>query len=262
MRLSRVLFLLGVIIMPASGSDAPAASVVNNVLVGREGRVSITGPIEDLQSQPFGRGDSFHVWIAGRKQTDSGFEYDIRYVPREPKQVDLRDFLLSPQGDRASLPPMIVQPIASLEDAGGRLELPTAQNRIPNRRYLHICVAVGVLWIIGLVELLRRGRNRPVTESHEIAEAETGQSDSERMEWLVSRSLDRSLTMEEAVELERLLRAALSANGVTSATIVDALVPAPQTPALLNMLERWFYSPQGVSPGERELLLERCRGMK
>lgn len=233
-----------------------AASTECNV--GREGRVTLILPDPGTTAKPFASGDDVRVWIAGQKSVPAGWEYDLRYVPQEAGEFDLSGYLIAPK-PAGAIQSILVRAETTLPDDSGKLVLTQPENPIRYFRYRILTFAGFTIWLLGCIWLLL-ARRKQIVEPPVVSVDLSTPTDEDRIKALAGKAFSDSLSNDDALELERLLRASLARVSDPRTHADDAVTKSwAEDQSLETMLERWFYSPRGITQAEMALVIDHCR---
>jgi hypothetical protein len=231
-----------------------------DVTIGVEGVRVVEIQGAQLVAAPFTPGDAVSLRIAEALPTAGGYRYDLRYIPYGPGEHDLAEHLVTIEGRRPADLPKIVIETDSLLPKNHKGELyasPTSAIDL-HSKYTLTMRLLWALWGMSLVPLLvyghRRRKARPVEPPPPTIE--------ERLRGLLERAAREKLSVEEQVDLERLLAAywseRLGVDGDNWSDVLDALRKDPKADKQLSRIERWLHSRATTSNGEaaRELLAD------
>lgn len=234
------------------------------VTIGVEGSrvVEIAGP--QLVAAPFTPGDAVSLRIAEVAPTSGGFRYDLRYIPYGPGEHDLAQHLILPDGKQpAGLPQIVVETDSVLpkNHKGELFASPTSAIDL-HSKYTLTMRLLWAAWGLSLVPLLIYGHRRRKAKVVEPPPPTV----EERLRALLERASLEKLSVEEQVDLERLLAAywsrRLNVSGDRWSDVLDALRKDPKADKQLTRIERWLHSRATTSNGEiaRELLADLPAG--
>jgi hypothetical protein len=187
----------------------------------------------------------------------------VRYIGLLPGSYDLRDYLVGEDGTPATnLPPLPVE-IAPLlpEDHDGKLIEEPLQGIPFFSRFREIVIAVWILWILLLIPILfikRKGM-----EAAPVAEELPEPTLAEKLQPLVVKAADGTITPEEQSHLELLLiaywRHELQLDAFPINEALERLKMHPDAGSLLREMETWLYKPPGNEMVDVATLLEPYR---
>jgi hypothetical protein len=235
----------------AAGQQAPAplAETTVGMPVELQGVVLPGPPLEAVPPDPEGQ-RAVVLRVAGAYRHGDAFRYDLVVYALEPGLHDLRESLRPVGGgelDPGSLPPLPLS-VVSVLPPGQVLPNPLDAPGAPwLGGYRWALMAVAVLWLAGLVALLRGRKKRRAAVGAPPGAAPPGLA--ERLRPLVERARDGGLSDDERASLERLVlafwRRRLGLEEATAAEAVAELKAHPEAGALLRALERWLHAPPG-----------------
>jgi hypothetical protein len=242
-----------------------AAPATNDVppTVGVEGRLQILLPGSLLEAKPVDPKSPLIVRIASFRMHGSLVDYDLRYVGLVPGRYELRQYLVRKDGTAvADLPPMVVE-IRGLLPAKHQGEL-VDQNVAPLPflgGYKLTLVVVGLLWLAAFIPLWRLGHKTKIAPPLPVAPA--APTLAERLQPLVLRAAQGTLSRDELAQLERLLlnhwRQRLGLEQTSMSDALQRLREHPEGGALLRQLENWLHRPPGSVKVDVEGLLAPYR---
>ena len=192
----------------------------------------------------------------------SDYRYDLEYIGLDPGSYDLADFLVRKDESKVGDLPEIRVQVNTLLPAG-RIEPNTilASDSSFRSYYLPTLVAIGVLWLIGLLFIMFWGWSK----TRKVQPALVRQSLADRIRPLVEQAEKGELSPQGQAELERLLtnywRRKLRLNHLSAHKLRQQLRQHPEAGEMLSQLDRWLYDPgssEGVDIGR---LLHRYKGV-
>ncbi|HZN37741.1 MAG TPA: hypothetical protein VFD82_03000 [Planctomycetota bacterium] len=190
------------------------------------------------------------------------FRYDLEWTGLEPGEYDLAKFLSRVDGSPTdNLPALAVTVSSSLKK--GTFEPtdpdPVAPDRLGGYRMQQI--AVGVLWLLGLLAILFVGRKW----RHHVAAAMRKPTLADRLRPLVEAVAAGRADDAQKAELERLLvafwRARLDLRAVTAAAAIAAIRQHSEAGALLRQVESWLHMPAPPASFDVRALLAPYRSV-
>ncbi|MBX3441430.1 MAG: hypothetical protein KF774_03415 [Planctomyces sp.] len=231
----------------ALAPEAVSAEPVEAVSVGLPERIEqIVLPGPELVPIPLTDATPVVIRIDRVDPHGTALRYDLVYYGVEPGEYDLAKYLQRKDGAPAEGLPEIPVRISSLLPAG-QIE-PTALQfrRLPwLGGYRALMVVVGVLWLAGLVWLLKPRRRAVVTNVEDVEEEPV--SLAERLRPLVTDAMTGRLPKEKLAELERALvvcwRRRLGLQDATPAEAIAKLRQHPDASPLMTQLEVWLHRP-------------------
>ena len=175
----------------------------------------------------------------------SDFMYDFEYTGLEPGTRNLVDYLVRLNGNStADVPPIKVQ-INTLLPADRMLPnaMPIAAPRY-NSFYVPTAIALGILWLIGLVALLIVGRKK---RRHEKLASAAPVSLADRLRPLVQQAMDGTIDAAGQAELDRLITSywqrKLDLDDLSAPELREQLRQHPEAANALAQLDHWLYAP-------------------
>lgn len=195
----------------------------------------------------------------------AGFRYDLTWSALEAGSYDLTQYLEPAAGAAAvALPPVPVE-AAGILPPGPPQELPRSEGVVlPSIGGYRFWLPAGIaLWVLGGAAFFYYTRRRRAAAG--AAATAPGITLAQRLEPLLQRSLNSSLTVTEKAELERLVivygQERVGTAGQTTAAVWKNLREDADTGPWLRTLEDWLHRPSPVAPApaEIETLLARIR---
>jgi hypothetical protein len=172
------------------------------------------------------------------------FRYDLEWTGLEPGDYDLATFLTRVDGSPTDALPALPVTVSSTLKKGTYEPsdpAPVAPDRIGGYRLQQI--AVGVVWLLGLLAILFVGRKW----RHQVAAATRKPTLADRLRPLVEAVAAGCADDAQKAELERLLvafwRARLDLRTVTAAAAIAAIRQHAEAGALLRQVESWLHMP-------------------
>jgi hypothetical protein len=210
-------------------------------------QVVLPGP--ELVAKPAPRGAPIVLRVLGTWPHGTDFRYDLEYCGYEPGRHDLAAWLARADGAPAAGLPELAVEIRPLLPPGQVEPHPLATRDPPSLgRYTRWVIAAAVLWVAGLVAILRVGRRRPAAAAAGAAPATLA----DHLRPMVEAAARGSLDDAGKARLERLLlafwRRRLDLEGVPAAAALARMREHPEAGALLRRLEAWLHHP----PAARE----------
>jgi hypothetical protein len=192
----------------------------------------------------------------------TAFRYDIEYYGLEPGEYDLRKYLRRKDGSSADTLPAIPVKVSSTLPSGHIPPRELEPTRLPwIGGYRLVAYALGALWLLGLVLLLRR-RRRPTATAEPKTKTE---SLADRLRPIVESAIEGKLEPGQRAELERLLlcywRHRLDLDDVKPAEAVARLRQHDEAGRLLRALEGWLHRPDPPQDVDVAALLEPYRDL-
>ncbi len=174
--------------------------------------------------------------------------YDLSWYGLEPGEYDLRTWLRRQDGSStADLPPLPVKVVTSLSDphALPHVLSPQKVTGFGNYRIWGVLVLAG--WTLGLLAIIRAGRQRAsLTAAHTADDPATL---ADRLRPLVQRGIEGTITPVECAILERCLfqhwTDRLGLQEKTPAECFRQLREHPEASTLVRQLEVWLHQPHG-----------------
>ncbi|MEL6904057.1 MAG: hypothetical protein AAFP22_01540 [Planctomycetota bacterium] len=225
-------------------------------------------PGGDLEPRPVadpGRADVI-VRMLHRYPHGENRRYDLEVTPFTVGDFDLRDHLVRVGGgDLDDVDPLVVraEAVTAIEDE----VVEPVPIDVPHPSgvggYKRLGIALGVLWVLGLLALVFGGRRR--RDEDEGGATARPLTLAERLEPLVEGARAGTLDSESRAELERLVVAHWRREkGLSSASAADAITALrsdEDAAPLLLKLEEWLHRPGGSAASEDDVraLLEPFR---
>lgn len=203
----------------------------------------IDGP--ELEAVPWtDRKTPVAVQIVNVYPHGTAFRYDIEYYGLEPGEYDLRNYLKRKDGSSIENVAAIPVTVISTLPAGQIVPRDLQTERTPGiGGYRALAIALGVMWVVGLVLLLWK-RRKPVVDTAPKAKAETL---ADRLQPIVEAAVQGKLEPAQRAELERLLlsywRHRLDLDDVPAPQAIARLRQHPEAGELLRQLESWLHRP-------------------
>ncbi len=200
-----------------------------------------------LKAQPYRRGASVNLRIAGEVQKGRVRVYDIRYVISLPGEFDLTKYLTSTDGHPIDdLPPFPVRGLTSLTK-----DIETRIQEIENigihiwHGYYESLAGLGVIWAAWLVGLIFIGRpTRPPMPPPEPRQA----SLVEQIDGLLAALARGELTIAEKARLETLLlkrwREQLGLAEQRMSVSCRGIEASPELGQVYRVLQTWLHNPR------------------
>ena len=190
----------------------------------------------------------------------TAFRYDLEYTGLDPGTYNLVDYLRPKNAAAAAELPAIPIEITSVLPAGQIEPRTLERSDLPSiGGYRNLMIALGLLWLAGLVALVWKRKHRSDAEDELAREA----SLAERLRPIVESALAGKLREGEQAELERLLlnywRRRLGLEGVRPAQAVAQLREHEEAGRLLRQLEAWLHRPDPPEQVDLAGLLEPYR---
>jgi len=250
--------MLLLLIAPVASAQSPRKGI------GLESDVEITLDRGDYQPKPMDDRTPLILRLDQvRPGEDGRFTYSFHYISFEPGSYKLADYLIHPDGSRATdlgETPIEIKTILP-PDFQGELN-PFSPKPFPRLGgYRMVLGGLTVLWLCGLPALIWLGRKKkaPDVEDEIIPDP----SYAERLRPFVEAAAAGNLSTSGQAELERLLtgywREKIAEPGQRMSGALAALKGHPEAGPLLRALERWLHQPGGASRVEIEGLLEPYR---
>ncbi len=207
-----------------------------------------------LQAQPYRRGASVNLRIAGEAQAGRVRVYDIRYVISLPGEFDLTKYLTSTDGQPiGDLPSFHVRGLTSLtKDIEARIREIEAVSIQIWHWYYESLAGAGVLWAAWLVGLIFVGRPQ---RSPPPPPAPRQPSPAEQIDRLLAALAGGGLTTAEKASLEVLLlkqwRDQLGLNSQRMSVSCRDIEASSEWGQAYNQLQAWLHNPRAdVGPEE------------
>ena len=251
-----LLFVLGgltAVLLLRTGEPNPQGSD-KNVPLGVEQAVIIRYRGPRLNAQPYRRGASVNLRIAGEAQKGRVRVYDIRYVISLPGEFDVTKYLTSTDGrPLANLPAFRVRGLTSLTK-----DIETRIQEIENvgvhiwHWYYESLAGLGLLWVAWLAGLIFIGRPKrlPVPPP-----APRQPSLVEQIDRLLAAIAEGELTVEQKACLEALLlrhwREQLGLSEQRMSVSCRGIEASRELGPVYGKLQAWLHNPRaGVGPVE------------
>lgn len=229
--------------------------------------------IEEKQTIVLGRGDYVARPLDDRTPlilrlgkvtpAEGGFAYSFYGIGFEPGEHRLADYLMHPDGSRATELGDATFTVKSVlpPDHDGSLTPHLAAPMPWFGGYRALLAGLAGLWVLGWVGIHRLGRRK--TPAPLAAPAPPPPGFAERLRPYLEMAARAELDADRRAELERLLlaywRDRLSPPGASMAAEYAALRAHPTAAPALTALERWLHRPGGAEAGEIECLLDFYR---
>jgi hypothetical protein len=219
------------------------------------GSALVARPLEDRRTPIVLR-------IVSTNRHGTAHRYDIVYYGLEPGAYDLRDYLQRADGSSTTDVPAIpveVRPAYPREERRRVSEVELAPLPM-SRGYTAAMVALGALWVAGLVGLLLLGRKRK-----DLTDPGEGRPPTlaDLLRPLVEKAAAGTIVPEEQARLERLLlsfwRRRESLEGLTVVEGLERLRRHAEAGPLLRALEDWLHKPGGAREADIRTLLRPYR---
>jgi hypothetical protein len=191
----------------------------------------------------------------------TAFRYDLEYTGLDPGEYDLSKWLQPLAGASAVLSPIPVK-IRSLLPAGQVLPHPPVPARAPVLGgYRAFLLVAGILWIVGLIAILRIGRKRALA----AAESARPRTLAERLRPLVEHAIAGRLSRVERARLELSLvaywRKRLGLDALEPRAALAQLREHADAGPLLRSLEDWLHAPVPAHEVDLAVLLAPYRDL-
>jgi len=234
----------------AAGAARGQARNERESTVGMRARIEqLVLPGPELSARPTPRGAPIVLRVLGTWPHGTDFRYDLEYCGLEPGRHDLAAWLVRADGSPAAgLPELAVEIRALLPP--GQVEPHELATRDPPSlgRYSRWVIAAAVLWVAGLVAILRVGRRSRAAAPGPAAPATLADLLRPMVESAARGSLDEA----GKARLERLLlafwRRRLNLDGLPAVEALARMRGHAEAGALLRRLEAWLHRP----PAARE----------
>ena len=199
-----------------------------------------------LQASPIqDREQPIIVRIVDWRPHGAEFMYDLEYTGLESGSRNLVDFLVRVNGETVdNVPPIKVQ-INTLLPSDQITPSPMA---IAAPRYhsfyIPTAIALGLLWLCGLIALMLVGRKKRQRASKSSASPVTL---ADRLRPLVRQAMDGTIDTNGQAQLDRLItsywRQKLKLEDLSAPDLRDQLRQHPESSQALAQLDRWLYAP-------------------
>lgn len=237
--------LKGMLPLLATGLLAAQARNERTATVGMRARIDeVVLPGTELAAAATTTKSKVVVRVLEVRAHGDRFRYDLEWTGLEPGEYDLAKFLARVDGSPTDgLPALAVSVSGSPKK--GVFEPSDPDPKAPDRLggYRMQQIAVGVLWLLGLVAILFVGRKW----RHHVAAAARKPTLADRLRPLVEAVAAGSADDAQKAELERLLvafwRARLDLRAVTAAAAIAAIRQHAEAGALLRQVESWLHMP-------------------
>jgi hypothetical protein len=189
----------------------------------------------------------------------TAFRYDLEYSGLDPGEYDLRAFLKRKDGSSTDELPPIPVSVRSVLGPGQVKPHAPVEGGVPSfGGYRPLLIAGGVVWVVGLIVLLRAGRKR---RREALVAARPPRTLAERLRPLVERAGKGELSRAERSQLELSLlaywRRKLELEDRRPSEALELLREHADAGPLLRKLEEWLHAPGTVvEPAEVARLLE------
>jgi hypothetical protein len=233
---------IAALLLFAGGSRAQEQSTV-----GVPARIeALVLPAPELEVVPVSSSSAIVLRITAKYPHGTAFRYDLEYTGLDPGEYDLSQWLRPLAGaseGSVALPPIPVT-ILSLLPPGQVLPHPPVPAGSPALGgYRMLLVGAGLLWVAGLIAILRIGRRRALA----AAESARPRTLAERLRPLVEHALAGRLSRVERARLELSLvaywRGRLGLDALDPPAALRALREHADAGPLLRSLEEWLHAP-------------------
>lgn len=191
------------------------------------------------------------------------FRYDIEYRGLEPGNYNISDYLTREDGSDVAIEPVNVK-VNSILGPGQVVpyQLPPTKSRYSSF-YLPIMLALGTLWVAGLLMILFYGRGkkkRPSNEAKKVTVAE-------RIQPLLDAAAAGELNSQQQAELERVLSSfwskKLRLEHLPADQLRQQLRGHSEASVLLDQIDTWIHKPGGNGSAQVDVnrILEPYRTM-
>ena len=228
--------------------------------VGIEGQAEAVLPRPDYAPRPVDDRAELILRVDAVERLDAqSYRYTFHYLGLEPGAYPLADHLVRSDGEPAAELGETLLQVGSLLPGNhdGRLADAPPPRRPWLGGYRAGLVALGVLWLAGLIALIRMNRPPPAPPA---APAPPPPSLADLLRPLAEAAAAGTLDADGRARLERLMigywtdRLALA--GRPAAEILPRLRAHPEGGVLLRAVEAWLHSPRGASPDEVRRVLQ------
>ena len=233
--------------------------------VGMEGQLEAILPEAGLMPKSPDRRAPLLLRIAYTRPHGTLTLYDLRYLGRVPGKFDLRDYLVTTNGNPATnlaaLPVSISGVLPTPHN--GWLEEPALHAPSLFGGYRALATIVFVLWVFAFFVILRVGRKpKPRTV---VAPVQRPPTFAERIRPLVERAAAGKISADEKALLERMLithwQRRLALREANGEELIARLRQHGEAGALLRALEDWLHRPPGKATVQVESVLAPYRDL-
>ena len=233
--------------------------------VGMEGQVEVILPEAGLTPKSPDRHAPVLLRIAYTRPHGTLTLYDLRYMGRVPGKFDLRDYLVTTNGNPATNLAALPVSIAGVlpNPHNGWLEEQALHTPSLFGGYRTLAAIIVVLWVIAFFVILRVGRKlKPAPVAAPVQRPPTF---AERIRPLVERAAAGKISADEKATLERMLithwQRRLALREVTGEELIARLREHGEAGALLRALEDWLHRPPGGATVQVEVVLAPYRDL-
>jgi hypothetical protein len=219
-------------------------------------------PGSELIAAPVSSKDLIVLRVLATRAHGDRFRYDLEWSGLEPGEHDLAKFLVRKDGSAVEGLPAIPVTVTSLLPKGQQEpseHAPTAPPRLGG--YTVLQVAVGALWLVGLIAILFVGRRR----ARAAAPPPGAPTLADRLRPIVEAAATGAASDAQKAELERLLvafwRERLGLRDQKAAAAIVAIRQHAEAGELLRQLEAWLHMPKPPAPVDVQAVLAPYRAV-